>query len=223
MSFPLQRIIARNSYGLYCIPTRSQQRPASVEAINGRVWEPDALSLICRSAGTGDVIHAGTFYGDSLPAISRALAPSAKLWAFEPNSENFQAAAITCRLNDLKNVELNPCGLSDRTERRVLKIGENGTWFGALSHLLARESTPGEATEEIMVAPIDRLIPSHRPVSVLHLDIEGHERAALAGSYRLILRWRPLLILETVPEDWIQQNLASLTIGWSANVIAIRF
>lgn len=202
MTLPLQCIVAHNNYGLYCVPERSKQRPASIEIINGRIWEPETISLICRFAGSGDIIHAGTFFGDFLPAISRALVPSAKLWAFEPNSENFQAAAITCRLNDLSNVELHPCGLSERGDRLSLRIGQGGTWFGGGSHILGREGTLGEDIEEATVVPIDSLIPPHRQISVLQLDVEGHERAALAGGHDLIRRWRPLLILETLPKDW---------------------
>jgi len=188
------------------------QRPASVEIINGRVWEPETISLICQFASTGDVIHAGTYFGDFLPAISRTLAPSAKLWAFEPSSENFQSAAITCRLNDLRNVELHHCGLSERSEHRALRIGDSGTSFGGGSHILGHRkgTTPSEDIENIAVVPIDKVIPPYRPVSVLQLDVEGHELPALAGGLDTILRWHPLIILETLPEDWVQTNLAPL-------------
>jgi len=183
-----------------------------MKIINGQVWEPETISLICRFASTGDVIHAGAYFGDFLPAISRTLSSSAKLWAFEPSSENFQSAGITCRLNDLRNVELHHCGLGERSERRALKIGESGTSFGGGSHILGlgKDTTPSEEIESIAVVPIDSVLPPYRSVSVLQLDVEGHELAALAGGLDTICRWQPLIILETLPKDWVQTNLAPL-------------
>lgn len=212
MALPQQCIIAENCYGLYCVPLRSMKRPASVEIINGRVWEQETISMICKTAqaGGGDVIHAGAFFGDFLPAISRVLAPSAKLWAFEPNSENFQTAQITCRLNELRNVELQPCGLSDRSDYREMRIGQGQTWFGGGSHILSREATSEEHTERIAVEPIDGVVPPDRHISVLQLDVEGHEVFALAGAHHTIRRSHPLIILETLPEKWVQANLAPL-------------
>ena len=210
MSFPQQCIIAQNCHGLYCIPMHSAQRPAASAVINHCVWEPETIALVCKFADVGDVIHAGTFFGDFLPPISRALFPFAKLWAFEPNSENFQAAAITCRLNGLKNVELHRCGLGEGTYRRTLKIGEDGTSLGGASHILERDAESGEDAEEITLVAIDSVIPRDRRVSVLQLDIEGYERAALAGAVDTIIRWRPLIILETLPEDWVREHLTPL-------------
>lgn len=210
MSLPLQCIISRNIHGLYCVPARATHRPASVEIINGRVWEPNTIALMSRFAGSGDIVHAGTFFGDFVPALSRALAPTAKLWAFEPNSENFQAAGITCRLNNLSNVELQNFGLSERSDRRNLKIGEDGKSFGGLSQILERDAVAGEDVEEIAVEAIDDLIPPHRRVSIIQLDVEKHERSALAGALNTIARWRPLIILETLPQAWVQEHLAPL-------------
>jgi len=214
MSLPQKCIIAQNRYGLYCVPLRSKERPASKAVIEGRVWEPDTISLICRFAESGDVIHAGTFFGDFLPALSRALIPFAKVWAFEPNSENYQSAAITCRLNELTNVELHSCGLSKDSYNQTLKIGQDGVWMGGGSQILKRAPKPGEETENIALVTIDSVVPPYRRVSVLQLDVEGHELAALAGGLATVLRWRPLIILETVPKDWVEENL--LPVGYRA-------
>jgi FkbM family methyltransferase len=205
-----QCIIAENCHGLYCLPLRSMQRPASQEIIQGRVWEAATIAQICKSAGDGDVIHAGAFFGDFFPAISKALAPAAKLWTFEPNSENFQCAQITCRLNELKNVELRNCGLSDRSNNRLMTIGQGETWFGGGSRILNKDPVAEEHTETIAVEPIDGAIPADRRISVLQLDVEGHEASALAGGLGTIRRWLPLIILETLPQNWVQQNLAAL-------------
>jgi FkbM family methyltransferase len=210
MTLPQECIIAENCYGLYCLPLQSRQRPASVEIINGRVWEPKTIETICSSARSGDVIHAGAFFGDFLPAISRALGPAAKVWAFEPNSQNFQAAIITCRLNELKNVELRQCGLSERSGHRELLIGQSETWFGGGSRIVHTQAAAGDHTETIAVKSIDAVVPPDRQVSVLQLDVEGHEMFALSGGYETIRRCLPLIILETLPDNWVGKNLMPL-------------
>jgi hypothetical protein len=38
-------------------------------------------------------------------------------------------------------------------------------------------------------------------ISIIHLDLEGFEEYALRGARKTIERYRPLLILETVPKN----------------------
>jgi hypothetical protein len=41
----------------------------------------------------------------------------------------------------------------------------------------------------------------HANISIIHLDLEGFEEYALLGARKTIERYRPLLILETVPKS----------------------
>jgi hypothetical protein len=87
----LKCVIAYNAMGAYCLPTASIHRPAAQRVMAGEVWEPKTIELVCRNLGAGDAIHAGTYFGDFLPAFSRACAPGAVVWAFEPNTETSAA------------------------------------------------------------------------------------------------------------------------------------
>lgn len=210
MSLPLECLIARNEHGVYCVPKSSSHRPAALAILKGQVWEPDTLATIRRFAGGGDIVHAGAYFGDFLPAISRALDPSAKLWAFEPHPESFQAASITLRLNALVNVDLQALGLSDRVAKYPLLVKDHGECLGGGSRILRSELRKSEETVQISVAPLADLIPAHRAVSVLQLDVEGHEVAALAGARTIIQRWLPTIIIETLNEGWVAENLTPL-------------
>ena len=57
--------------------------------LDARVWEPDTLDLARGVDPAGDVVHAGTFFGDFIPALARSRAPGALVWAFEPNRESY--------------------------------------------------------------------------------------------------------------------------------------
>jgi len=66
-------VIAENAHGFYCVPRAAAQRPAALKIINGEVWEPETIDFVVRHCVDRSVVHAGAFFGDFLPAVSRAL------------------------------------------------------------------------------------------------------------------------------------------------------
>lgn len=199
--------VAYNDFGAYCVPLESAARPAARCVMAGAVYERETIALIQSACGTGDVVHAGTFFGDFLPALSQALAPTAKVWAFEPNPQSARCARVTCALNGLSNVALTEAALGERSQALSFVTRDaQGTPLGGASHV-------GESSDALKVAgrSIDELVGEDRQVSVIHLDVEGHEVQALRGALATIARSRPLLIVETWPGDaWVQAHLSPL-------------
>lgn len=200
----LDCVIARNQYGAYCVPRSSRHRPAAQAVLQQRVWEPETLSLM-RSI-PGDVVHAGTFFGDFLPALAGSR--DGTVWAFEPNRASYRCAQITADLNGLQNVTLTHAALSDAPGEASLATGDpHGVAFGGGSRLFSGPPD-GRRHETVPLVTVDEAIPSDRHIGVLELDVEGHEQQALAGAMRTIERCHPLLILEDLPaEDWLQEHL----------------
>ena len=166
----------------------------------------------------GDIVHAGAYFGDFLPALSKGCASNAKVWAFEPNLENYRCANITIQINNLENVELTNAALGARRESLLMKTSdENGRALGGASRIISkdtREITTG--TESVPVATIDDTLDEDRTVSILQLDVEGHEKEALSGAIRTIRRCLPIIIVELLPNstllesDWFSENILSL-------------
>lgn len=175
--------VAYNNYGAYCVPLSSQYRTLNQRILKGEVFEPDTIQFLCDKAGEGDIIHAGTCFGDFLPAISKAIHRDGHVWAFEPNSENYRCAQITVTLNHLSNVHLINAGL-----------GEMASTDGLVS--------------------LDEIIPPDRHISIVQLDVEGHEEQALKGARKLIERCRPILVLENdhglISSSWFKKNILSI-------------
>jgi hypothetical protein len=88
------------------VPREALHRPACQAILRGEVWEARTLAFLLAHAGDGDIVHAGAFFGDFLPALSRAAAPGAKIRAFEALEKNWRYAAATAALNGLANVDL---------------------------------------------------------------------------------------------------------------------
>ena len=170
--------VAANRYGHYCVPDPSSWRPASQCVLQGAVWEEKTIEFVRNHAGLGDIIHAGAFFGDFLPALSQALAPGCTLWAFEPNPDNYSAASETCRLNALDNVILHNAALGSKKGVATMKVREGGRAIGGMSAIVETMTAPFDDHISVPVERIDDVV-SNRHISIIHLDIEGYEEPAL--------------------------------------------
>ncbi len=208
--------IAYNEHGAYCVPLSSQHRTLCQRILKGEVFEPDTIQYIMNNAGDGDIIHAGTFFGDFLPALSRSVVEGKHVWAFEPNSENYRCAQVTMVLNDIKNVHLIHAGLGAReASGEVIVEDKKGKGLGGCSRIVESVGE-GHVTEEVNIVSLDQVIPLDREISILQLDVEGYEEKALQGGIELIKRCRPILILEddqgVTKGQWFKDHI--LTLGY---------
>lgn len=209
----LRCVVAYNRHGGYCVPRAALHRPCAQTILRGEAFEPETIELLRLLAADGDVVHAGTFFGDMLPAIARACRPGGVVWACEPNRESHRAAGMTAALNGLGNVRLHRTALGAERGEGLLRVADStGRALGGRSSLVdAIDGQSGERGETVPLSRIDDVVPADRHVSVIHLDVERHEQQALAGALATIRRCRPALIVETLPEAaWIHEHLAPL-------------
>lgn len=206
--------VAYNKYGAYCMPVSSQHRTLNQKILKGQVFEPDTIQFMVENAKDGDIVHAGTFFGDFLPAISRGISDKAKIWAFEPNPESYRCTQITMMLNNIQNVSLLNAGLGEAPSVINLTTKDKkGVSLGG-SSTIAKQDREAGTTEQIDVLTIDGSVPKDRNISILQLDIEGFEKQALMGALETIKRCKPILILEDdhgfTKSDWFKDNILSL-------------
>jgi FkbM family methyltransferase len=209
----LQCRVAYNQYGGYCMPLSSIHRPAARSILSGAVWEPETIKFIAEHCKNGDIIHAGTYFGDFLPALSKSCANGSKIWAFEPNPENFRCAVITALINGLPAVELINAGLGDKECSLPMMIADDtGRSLGGSSRLTLEAGQEDKSRfVEVAIVTIDEVVSEDRQVTILQLDLEGFEMRALAGAMETIKRCKPVLILETLPtRAWLTQNILKL-------------
>jgi FkbM family methyltransferase len=209
----LSCIIAYNELGGYCIPQSSIYFAAAQRTMEGVIHEAETVKFIVDNYANGDIIHAGTYYGDFLPVLSASCSSDAKIWAFDPNVENYRCASITIMINSLTNINLFNKGLgkSENEARLITKNSQGESVGGTGKILLGNENIDETLTQTVSIIALDDLIPEDRVVSLIHLDIEGYEQQALSGALKTIKRCLPLLILETVPEKgWLSENIISL-------------
>ncbi len=213
----LKCIVSYNKYGGYCVPESSRHRPAVQKILLNQIHEPKTIKYIMSNCDSGDVVHAGAYFGDFLPPLSKGLAPDSKVWAFEPNLENYRCARITLEINDIANVVLINAGLGAKQEDLLLRTtDEKGRSLGGASRIIAEEPNKASTAETVQIVSVDSIVGTDRNVSIIQLDVEGHEKEALIGALETIQRCMPIIILEVFPSntllnsDWFSENILNL-------------
>ena len=201
--------LCENEFGRYAVPLSSRHRPAAQVVLRGDVWERQTIDYMRAHAGR-DIVHAGTYFGDFLPAVSKAIDPGRTIYAFEPNSENFACAEWTTLLNALGNVRLQQAALGDVSSTRQMQTALAGVALGGMSRITDMPKDPTGDYEDVATVRLDDVLPEQADIGVLQLDVEGFEEPALKGALETITRCRPILILETVPEAFMESSITPL-------------
>lgn len=187
----MYRVVEIEGYSYY-IPEYALHRPAVQRMLEGRIHEQDLHEFVrdITAGHSGNILHAGTFYGDMLPHFSQYT--DGMVYAFEPVLENFILANYCVNHNNLSNVMLLNAAVSNTTG--VLRMNtedpdeqSKGLHAGGGSYV----------SEKGLIAPcitIDSL--NITDLLLLQLDIEGHELHALEGAKNTILSNRPVIAVE---------------------------
>jgi FkbM family methyltransferase len=180
----MESTIAKNQYGLYSIPKSVEYTYTAQLILEGGVHEDTTIEYI-KSIG-GDIIHAGSGFGDFLPALKNCN----KVWTFEPNTSMYESSLETISLNNLVNVEIFPFALGRYDGVGNLKhIDEKGLEMGPRSEM-------ADDGVKVKMVKMDSIIPKDTKISLIHLDLEGYEFAALNGAKEIIERDKPIIVLE---------------------------
>ena len=101
----LNCFVAFNKFGGYCVPLSAVHERVVKLILEGQVYEPDTIDFMLKNCKGADNVHAGTFFGDFLPALSAGVESDAKIWAFEPTKEFYKCAASTMQINSITNID----------------------------------------------------------------------------------------------------------------------
>ena len=182
--------------------------------------------LIPRIVAPGDtVVDIGANYGMWVYPLSRAVGAHGRVWAFEPIPFTVATLRKVARLLRLKNVEIVARGCADvaGTIAFDVPVQDNGAISGGQAHFAARDDArPGRErharwtdSKQVMcdVVAVDDVVPDAARVSLIKLDIEGAELAALRGCERTIDRNHPVIVCEINPWflDGLQLRVEDLT------------
>jgi FkbM family methyltransferase len=160
------------------------------------LYELDTARVIRRLLRPGDTfIDGGANIGYFTLIAAKAVGPSGRVHAFEPQPDNRRRLAEHVAMNGFADiVTIHPVALSDSPGEVELHTYENPAANHGQSTLFA---LPGAPTRKVSVATVrlDDYLPSVVP-RLIKLDIEGAEPPAITGMSKLLRAHRPAVIVE---------------------------
>jgi FkbM family methyltransferase len=162
--------------------------------------EPDIAQTIgaygCR---TGQVCwDIGAHFGLYALAMARAVGPTGKVIAVEPDPYAVRCILRHTKLNGLDSVlTVLPAGASDRTA--TLELHQPQGPGASTSHFFYADE-PWMAAQRVLCVPtvaLDELVSAKRipPPDFIKIDAEGHAGKALAGSRNAIADSSPVIVV----------------------------
>lgn len=155
------------------------------------VWEPQTTKLLLKLAqGTkGDVLVGGAYFGDQAILLAKLIQREGRqLHGFEPNLEQAEMFAQNVKLNKLGNVKIQRLGLWSQSSVKLKLDG-----FDSFANAVIATDDEGA----FQTVTIDDYITSENcTLSLIHIDIEGAELAALKGAQKCIESSRPDILFE---------------------------
>jgi FkbM family methyltransferase len=187
-------------------------------------WAQDEIKGLSRLLKDGDiVIDAGANIGTHTLAFAAAIAPSGRVYSFEPQTDIYELLKSNCDTNARASNITTYChplsSISGKAYRVPIYDDASIHNFGATQLTEIVSDSNSELTTSIASKSIDEL--QLEACRLIKLDVEGMELEVLNGAVHLIGKCNPLIFFEanTISEAWqiIQQFISSG--GYSARVV----
>lgn len=174
-------------------------------------YERDLLEHLWRVvAHKGTFVDVGANIGNHTLFFARYMA--SRVVAFEPHPRNYDILTSVVATNQLAHVTTVPIGVSSASGVATLALPA-GVSKNAGSFTMQIQ-VPTEGSVDVPVNTLDQLLKGHNePITLIKIDVEGHEEHVLSGARGILVEHRPHLIIEAhLPEHLsaIQSQLKPL-------------
>jgi FkbM family methyltransferase len=169
--------------------------------LRGR-YEPTATLALRVLTGSGSlVVDVGAHIGYYTLLAAQLAGPQGGVLAFEPNPLARRFLELNIQLNDLENVTVSDRALSDHNGTGLLYCQRQCS--GAASLETSVVMNP-EIVHDVTLETLDRIWRQEghgRRMSLLKVDVQGHEARVLGGAYAVLREYRPAILLEFNPRQ----------------------
>jgi FkbM family methyltransferase len=158
--------------------------------------EPDVQRAIAAHLKPGGVFYdLGANVGFHTVNGARVAGPTGHVVAFEPIPDNAAALRRNVERNGFTNVRVIEAAVSSAPGRQAMRLGAEPGWAKLAD---AASLAAGDVALEVPLVTIDDLVARGEiePPTVVKMDVEGAEVAALRGMSRTLSTARPVLICE---------------------------
>tara|TARA_R110000851_G_scaffold113516_1_gene238212 strand:+ start:99 stop:758 length:660 start_codon:yes stop_codon:yes gene_type:complete len=164
---------------------------AVINAItSGRIWETKLLKYYCDIIKDGDtVLDIGGYLGTHSIAFSH-LVGTGMVYTFEPQPNIFKLLSKTIEESNLQNIKLYNNAVYNKNE--TIEFINTQTGKASIKHI--RPRLKGDIIK-VDAITIDSMNISN--VKLVKIDVEKGEWAVLEGMHETILKYKPIIFLET--------------------------
>ena len=159
-------------------------------------FEQAELDYLCGRVGAGShAMDVGANVGLYSVAIGNAVGPSGEVLAIEPLPANVECLRKNLAENGLDNVRIIAGAVAETAGEVELRLADDPAY--ASTEEVSESRGTGEVIR-VQALPLDRIWEqAGKPkISVIKLDVEGGELAALRGARMMIEAAHPLLLVE---------------------------
>jgi len=162
------------------------------------VWEPEIVYLIKKHLPPrGTFVDIGANIGFHSLIASAVTGPDGNVLAFEPLPRLQQQMQKSIESNNFSNIVIKPVALGMSYGSANLSLVEEN--IGASS---IQDVSIDRVVSDIVTVPV-RTLDSYREelsrIDLVKIDIEGTEYEALRGGEKILLKFKPVIILEFSP------------------------
>jgi FkbM family methyltransferase len=154
--------------------------------------EPEYGCLDAWVAAGDWVIDVGANVGHYTLRLSKLVGPAGRVMAFEPVPETFELLVSLMSVAGVHNVSFFNTAASSEVGVAGVSLPRFAT---GLTNYYMASLTPIGGEFNVLTIPLDALMPPKR-VTLVKIDVEGHELQALQGMQALLRRDLPRLIVE---------------------------
>lgn len=183
-----------------------QDRDVGVAVARG-VYEPNLQAAIEQTVIPGtNCLDAGANSGIFSLIMAKKAAPHGRVFAFEPFPRACDLLRRNTEANSLQNsISIFATALSDHAGAAKMYFPSNATINNYGTMFIPKEAdlpiTQNHLFDTVDVQTIraDDVIPRNQKISVIKMDVEGSEVAALDGMKRIIRKGKPTIFIEFNP------------------------
>lgn len=164
------------------------------------VYDKLETDIIGGSVSDGDtVLDIGAHIGYFTLILARAVGDHGKVFAFEPEPENFRFLSKNIEINKCQNVILENLALSFGAGKTKLFLDKSNLGNMSLSNLnIPQKSLAGYVEVESMA--LDKYVSKiGNKVSFIKIDVQGAEGLVFSGASNLLQNQKPTILLELWP------------------------
>lgn len=184
-AFPYQ------DYKIYDVPKLGRfyldENPAGVKKRlrQGKRWEEHVIREFERYVVPGSTaLDIGAHIGSHTLTLARLVGPTGRVYAFEPQKKVFRELVYNLRLNEISHAI--PLRFAVSSEPGILEMDPIRSADGQVR--------VGKGGDKVEARTIDSF--SFTNVSLIKIDVEGHQLPVLEGAERTIRANHPVIIIE---------------------------